>query len=83
MKIKGLVIIFLILGMFFAPLCFADVGDVIMAPAKVAEGLLWVPAIVLMVAAVGPLVLLNQFEETVNKKIEKVFHKSKETKNAS
>ncbi len=84
MKAKALTILFLIIALIFAPLCSADVGDVILAPVKAVEGLMWVPAIALMVAAVGPLVLLNQFEESVQKKMEKVFNKSaKGDKNVS
>ena len=74
MKAQVLLILFLAVALIFAPLCSADVWDVILAPAKVAEGLLWIPAIALVVSVGVPMYFLMKLDESI---------KGKETKNVS
>ena len=68
MKINSLIIFLLICTLISAPLCSADVGDVILAPAKVVDYLLWVPAIVLVLSVGVPMYYMMKLDESLQKK---------------
>lgn len=74
MKVQVLTISFLVIALTFAPLCSADVRGVISAPVKVAEELMWIPAIALVISVGLPMYFLMKLDESIT---------GKETKNVS
>lgn len=68
-KKKTLRIIFiLVLSLVYVPVCFADVGKVIAAPVKIAEELLWIPAMAAIISVSVPMCFLMKLEESIQKK---------------